>query len=81
MRRISKFLLPSIIGINAYLVIHRLFPDKVNRFNEDPMKDIGGGDTKIRLFTRVLRAIAKNRALKVAIIAAFGSDGGTSFLR
>lgn len=28
MRTISKFLLPSIVGVSVYLLVHKLFPEK-----------------------------------------------------
>ena len=79
MRTISKFLLPSIVGVSVYLVVHKLFPEKVKSFDEDPMTGVRGGDAKIKLFTRVLRALMTDRALKIALIAAFGTAGVTFF--
>merc|ERR1712087_217253 len=79
MRNISKFLLPSIVGVSVYLVVHKLFPEKVKSFDEDPMTAVRGGDAEIKLFTRVLRALMTDRALKLALIAAFSTAGVTFF--
>ena len=43
------------------------------------MTGVRGGDAKIKLFTRVLRALMTDRALKIALIAAFGTAGVTFF--
>ena len=48
MRTISKFLLPSIVGVSVYLVIHKLFPEKVKSFDKDPMTAVRGGNYKIK---------------------------------
>ena len=79
MRTISKFLLPSIVGVSVYLVVHKLFPEKVKSFDEDPMTGVRGGDAKIKLFTRVLHALMTDRALKLALIAGFSTAGVTFF--
>ena len=79
MRTISKFLLPSIVGVSAYLVVHKLFPEKVKSFDEDPMTAVRDGDAEIKLFTRVLRALMTDRALKIALIATFSTAGVTFF--
>jgi hypothetical protein len=76
MRTISKFLLPSIVGVSVYLVIHKLFPEKVKR---DPLTAVRGGDDKIKLFTKIFRAIMTDRALKIGIIATFGTAALTFF--
>lgn len=79
MRTISKFLLPSIVSVCVYLVVHKLFPEKVKSFDEDFMTAVRGGSAEIKLFTRVLRALMTDRALKIALIAAFGTAGFTFF--
>ena len=43
------------------------------------MLAIRGGDTEIKLFPRVLRALNPNTALKIGLIAAFGTVGLTFF--
>ena len=39
----------------------------------------GGSANQIKLFTRILRALMKDKALKIALIAAFGTAGLTFF--
>lgn len=79
MRTISKFLLPSIVGVSVYLLVHKLFPEKIKSFDENPMTAVRGGDAEIKLFTRVLRTLMTDRALKLALIAAFSTAGLTFF--
>lgn len=79
MRTISKFLLPSIVGVNVYLVIHKFFPEKVKSFYKGPMTSIMGDDYKIKLFPKIFRAIMKDKVLKIWIIATFGTAALTFF--
>lgn len=79
MKIIPKFLLPGIVGVTVYLVIHKLFPEKVESFDQDPTAAVRGGDNDVRLFTRVFRSIMKDRAVKIALLAAFGTAGVTCF--
>ena len=79
MRTIPKFLLPSIVGVSVYLVIHKLFPEKVKSFDEDPLTAVRGGDDEIKLFTKIFRAIMTDRALKLGLIATFSTAAVTFF--
>ena len=79
MRTITKFLLPSIVGVSVYLVIHKLFPEKAKSFDENPMTAVRGGDAEIKLFTKILRALMTDRAIKIALIASFSTAGVTFF--
>lgn len=79
MRILPKFLLPGIVGVTVYLVIHKLFPEKVESFDHDPTTAVRGGDNNVRMFTRIFRAIKRDRALKIALLAAFSTAGATVF--
>ena len=58
-------------------MIHKLFPEKVKSFDEEPVTAVRGGDDKIKLFTKIFRAIMTDRALKIIIIATFGTAAWT----
>ena len=79
MQNIPKFLLPSVVGLTVYLVMNKFFPEKVNSFDRDPITDVRGGISDTKLLTRIIRAIIKDRALKVALLVTFGTAGMTFF--
>ena len=79
MRAISKFLLTSIVGVSVYLTIHKLFPEKIKSFDKDPILAVksgidsmqqGGANeiNEIKLFTRILRALMRDKALKLGLL-------------
>ena len=37
---IPKILLPSIVGVTVYIIVNRLFPEKVESYEKDPLKDL-----------------------------------------
>lgn len=40
---IPKVLLPSLVGVIVYIIVNRLFPEKVKGFEKDPLKNLRGG--------------------------------------
>lgn len=71
---ISKILLPSIVGVIVYLIINKLFPEKVESFKKDALKDLRGGD-KMILARQIAKNILKDKALKIAILSVFATAG------
>lgn len=73
MKSISKLLLPSIVGVSVYLIVNKLFPEKIKSFDEDPLTGFrGGGVTKI--FPKIFKKILTDRALKIGLLALFGTS-------
>lgn len=72
MKKIIKY---SAVGLIVYYVTKCFFPEKrllkkaLTR-SKDPKIDTRGGDLKIR---SILREVVKNRALKISLIAVFGT--------
>ena len=78
---ISKVLLPTIVGVSVYIIISRLFPEKVEGFEKDPLKDLRGG-SEINLGKQVetvVKTILKDRALKIALLSIFLAAGSQHF--
>lgn len=71
---ISKILLPSLVGITVYIIINRLFPEKVETFEKDPLKSLRGG-TKLNLIRSIIQKLLKDKALKVALLSVFATAG------
>jgi hypothetical protein len=71
---ISKILLPSIVGIVVYLTINKLFPEKLESWEKDPIKGLRGGD-RMRLVKQITERLLKDKALKIAIIYVFATAG------
>lgn len=71
---ISKILLPSIVGVSVYIIVNRLFPEKVKGFEKDPLKDLRGG-SKRNLVKEIVKKILKDKALKIAILSVFATAG------
>lgn len=72
--KISKILLPSIVGISVYLIVNKLFPEKLERLGKDPIKSYRGGD-QMKLAKQIVKKILKDKALKIAIISVFATAG------
>ena len=77
--KITKLLLPSLVGVSVYLLINKLFPEEMQSFDKDPMKSVRGGGNQTKLFTRLLLALTKDRALQIALLASFSTAGITFF--
>ena len=71
---ISKLLLPSMVGVSVYIIVNKLFPEKVESFERDPLKDLRGGD-KMKLAQQIAKNILKDKALKIAILSVFATAG------
>ena len=78
----SKNLLPTIVGISVYIIIIRLFPEKVEVFQKDPLKDLRGGSQieRTKLIAKwITKKLLKDKALKIALISVFATAGAQYF--
>jgi hypothetical protein len=74
--KFPEILLPSIVGIIVYLIINKLFPEKVESLGKDPIEALRGGDEmKLALAKKIAKKLLKDKALKIAIISVFATAG------
>jgi len=73
MKLISKFLLPSIVGVSVYLIVNKLFPEKIKSFDEDPMTGLRGSGELTKIFPEIFKKFLTDRSLKVGLLALFGT--------
>lgn len=76
--KFSKILLPSIVGISVYLIINKLFPEKVESLGKDPIEALRGGG-RTELAKEIAKKLLKDKALKIAIISVFATAGIQNF--
>ena len=84
---ISKIILPSIVGVSVYIVMNKLFPEKLEIreiLEKDTLEDSKGGDGTARtrliiLMKHIVEKVLKDRALKVAVISVFVTAGAQHF--
>jgi hypothetical protein len=75
---ITGVLFPTIVGVTLYIVVSKLFPEKLSSINSG--KDLRGGDlVKYNFIKKLMISIKQNRALKVALIGTFAAAGVQSF--
>lgn len=58
------------ITITICIIVNKLFPEKVESFEKDPLKDLRGG-SKAYLAKLLYDKILKNRTLKIGLITLF----------
>nr|UQS76327.1 hypothetical protein [Haslea ostrearia] len=73
MKNLLKVLLPSILGVAAYLIVNKYFPEKIEAFDEDPLLNLRGGADKTKLLSKIFKYIVKDRAIKIGLFVLFGS--------
>jgi hypothetical protein len=74
MMKSSSIFLPTIVGISVYVVVSKLFPEKVPGINSE--KDLIGGDIiRSPLIKKIVRKVMYDRALKIALISVFATAG------
>jgi hypothetical protein len=71
---IPKILLPTIVGIIVFIIINKFFPEEVEVFQRDPLKDSRGGG-RIELANRIAKKLLKNKGLKLALLSIFATAG------
>ena len=67
---ILKVLLPGLVKVSIYLILNKLFSEKIQNFKKDPLKDLKGGSK-----TALVTAIDKNQTLKIAVLSIFATAG------
>lgn len=72
--KFSKILLPSMIGISVYFIIHKLFPEKVESLGKDPIEGLRVGN-RTKVAREIAKKFLKDKALKIAIISIFATAG------
>lgn len=74
MTKFARIFLPTIVGITVYIIVNKLFPEKVSPINSE--KDLRGGDiVRNHLINKIVKRIMQDRALKVALISVFATAG------
>jgi hypothetical protein len=71
---LKKILLPSLVGISVYIIINKLFPEKLDNIEKDPLKNLRGGSAR-ELAKKIAEKILKDKALKIAILSIFATAG------
>jgi len=81
MNKLSKIFIPTIIGITVYIVVSKLFPEKVLEINpqNNDIRIRGGDIVKNNLIKKIIQKIMQDRALKIAIISVFATAGVQCF--
>jgi hypothetical protein len=76
--RIPSIFLPAIMGVIAYILVSKLFPEKASDINSQ--KDLRGGDlVRNLLIQKIIKKIMNDRALRVAILTVFATAGANHF--
>lgn len=73
MKNISKLLLPSILGVSAYLIVNKFFPEKIKNFDKDPLLSLRGGRDVTKILPKILEKILTDRAIKIGLLTLFGA--------
>jgi hypothetical protein len=74
MAKLSRIFLPTIVGISVYILVSKLFPEKVSDRNSG--KDLRGGDIiRNHLIKKIVKKIMRDRAIKIALISVFARAG------
>lgn len=78
MAKLSRIFLPTIVGISVYILVSKLFPEKVSDINSQ--KDFRGGDiVRNHLIKKIIKKIMHDQALKIALISVFATAGFQHF--
>lgn len=74
MKKLSSIFLPSLVGISVYLLVNKLFPEKVSEINSQ--KDLRDGDNGIKhSFKEIFNKILHNPGVKFGIVSVFATAG------
>lgn len=72
MIKLSKILVPSVVGITVYIIINKIFPEKDI---ENIEKTIRGGAEGEVWFKALIKKIITDKALKIALCSVFATAG------
>jgi hypothetical protein len=76
MKRLSDLFLPTIVGITVYLLVSKLFPEKISDLSSEIEKDVKGGDIVRNPFIQnIIKKCMHDRALKAAVFSLFFTAG------
>lgn len=75
--RLVRLLTPTIVGLISYYIVYKLFPNESKRIDTFSEKNIRGGDNA--LYIKILDRIYNDNALKIGLIALFGTAGAMHF--
>jgi len=70
MSKLSRLFLPTIVGISVYILVSKLFSEKVSNINSQ--NDLRGGDI---VRNHLIKKILYDRTLKIALISIFATAG------
>lgn len=73
MNNISKLLLPSVLGVSAYLIVNKFFPEKIGNFDKDTVLSLRDGKDEAKVLPKILEKILTDRAVKIGLLAVFGT--------
>ena len=57
----------------TYLIVNKIFPEKIKSFDQDPMTSLRGGDGTTKIFSKIVKKIWTDRDLKIGLLALFGT--------
>lgn len=69
----SKLVVPSIVGVGAYLLHKQIFPEELKSFDKDIRTGLRGGGSTTETFWKIVHKLSTDRALKIALLAIFGT--------
>jgi hypothetical protein len=72
MIKLSKILVPSVVGIAVYIIINKIFPEKDIENIEKTIR--GGGEGEV-WFKALIKKIITDKALKIALCSVFATAG------
>jgi len=72
MAKLSKIIIPTVVGIVVYLIINKLFPEKEIQNIEKELRGGGEGESWIR---SLIAKIMTDKALKIALCSVFATAG------
>lgn len=63
--------MPSILEVGAYLIVNKLFPEKVESFDYNPLISLRGGGKLTKMLPKILEKILTDKAIKIGLLTLF----------
>jgi hypothetical protein len=74
MKKLPSIFLPALVGISVYILVSKLFPEKVSEINSQ--KDLRGVDNvRENFFKEIFNKIIYDSGVKVALVSVFAIAG------
>lgn len=74
MKSTSKLLLSGIVGFSAYLIANKFSSEeRIKSFDEDPLIGLRGDGGLTKIFPKIFKKVSRDRALKIGLLALFGT--------